>query len=144
MIIATPDFGASANATCFLMVVWAVVLLFVAVGVFRAAKLLRSESSRTRKWGGCLLVVCSLIPTACCFGPEVVYRLVNGHFPLAGIPRISQGMSADEVRAMAGTPHSVSTRDDGESWYYWVDSFGIRWYCVRFGPDGTVDGTHGN
>ena len=32
----------------------------------------------------------------------------------------------------------------GEGWYYWLDSFGIGYFGVRFGPDGRVTGTHGN
>ena len=69
-----------------------------------------------------------------------------GNYPLGSYPngKITEGMTRDEVSAVLGSPHERFTSDDEESWYYWIDSFGIGYFCVRFGPEGRVTGTHGN
>jgi outer membrane protein assembly factor BamE (lipoprotein component of BamABCDE complex) len=53
-------------------------------------------------------------------------------------------MTRDEVAAILGSPHERFKKDDAESWYYWIDSFGVSYFGVRFGPEGRVIGTHGN
>jgi outer membrane protein assembly factor BamE (lipoprotein component of BamABCDE complex) len=75
-----------------------------------------------------------------------MFRLNYGSYPLSGNPygKVKEGMSADDVRAALGDPHNRETRgDDGEGWYYYQDSFQIGWFCVDFGLDGRVKGTHG-
>jgi outer membrane protein assembly factor BamE (lipoprotein component of BamABCDE complex) len=72
--------------------------------------------------------------------------LEYGNYPLGSYPngKITQGMTKDEVEAILGSPHERFKRDDEETWYYWLDSFRIGFFGVRFGPDGHVTGTHGN
>lgn len=53
-------------------------------------------------------------------------------------------MSADEVVAVLGTPHERYKDEDGETWFYWIDSLGIDWFRVSFGQDGRVTETWSN
>lgn len=146
VIFATPDFGASGGILLLLLIVWAIVLLFVLVGIVRGIRLLGNESPKRRRNGFLLIVMSSLVPFLCCVGPSQVVRLVYGNYPLGSYPnnKIKQGMTRDEVEAVLGRPHEQFKQDDGESWYYWLDSFGIGYFGVRFDPDGRVAGTHGN
>ena len=146
MIFATPDFGASGGIVLVLMIVWAVVLALVAAAILWGMKLLRSMSRTTRTVGFLLILVSGLVPFGCCFGPSHVVRFIYGNYPLKHYPtgKIKEGMSPDEVLAILGTPHQRYKRSDGESWYYWLDSFDINWFGVQFGPDGRVTSTHGN
>lgn len=82
----------------------------------------------------------------CCQGPPHLIRLFYGNSPIGSYPsnKIKEGMSAEEVVAILGTPHERHDSSEGESWYYWIDSFGITWFAVWFGPDGRVVGTRGN
>jgi outer membrane protein assembly factor BamE (lipoprotein component of BamABCDE complex) len=72
--------------------------------------------------------------------------MLYGNYPLGSYPnsRIRIGMTADEVVATLGTPHQRRKRDEGVTWYYWIDSFGDSWFGVDFGPDGRVVYTYGN
>jgi hypothetical protein len=146
MIFATPDFGASAAVTCFLLVIAAFVLLFVLVCFARGVMLLQPGSSRGRRCGILLLLVSGLVPLSCCLGPSHLVRLVYGNYPLGSYPdgEVKEGMTADEVVATLGQPHERHEQDDGESWYYWIDSFGMYWFGVKFGPDRRVVHTYGN
>ena len=144
--LATPDFGASAGIGLCPLFAWAVVLVFVGVGVFWGVRLVRGQSSKSRAFGVLLVVVSALIPFACCLGPPHVVRVVYGNYPLGSYPsgKIKEGMSADEVVAILGTPHERYKEGDGEHWYYWLDSFDMNYFGVQFGPDGRVVSTHGN
>ena len=146
VIFGTPDFGASGVPVLFLLIVWAIVLTLVSIGIVRGIRLLKSDSSKARKYGVLLLVVSGLVPFSCCLGPSQVVRLVYGNYPIGERPnnKIQEGMSFDEVTAILGTPHERFKKDDQESWYYWIDSFGIGWFAVDFGPDGNVERTYGN
>jgi outer membrane protein assembly factor BamE (lipoprotein component of BamABCDE complex) len=68
------------------------------------------------------------------------------NYPLGRYPsgQIKDGMSPDEVIAILGAPHHRDKSGDSERWFYWLDSYGINWFSVRFGPDGKVSGTSGN
>jgi len=145
-VFATPDFGASGGIVLFILIFWAMVFVLVSLGIVRAIKLFRSESPKASKYGTCLLLVSGLIPFGCCVLPPHVVRVVCGNYPIRSYPRnkIEEGMSADEVLATLGSPHESCKQDDGEQWYYWIDSFSVHWFCVRFGPAGRVIGTHGN
>jgi hypothetical protein len=146
VIFATPDFGASGGISLMLIAVWAVVLIVALAGFIRARILLERGSLAERKRGTRLLIVCGLIPLFCCLCPPQVVRITYGNYPISSSSRdkVKEGMSADEVRALLGRPHEASTRQEGEFWYYWLDSYSISWFCVRFGSDGHVVGTHGN
>jgi hypothetical protein len=142
-VLATPDFGASAKDACYLYLAWAVVLLLVAVGVLRGIRLARSGSPRARRYGVLLLLVSASVPLSGCLGPPLVVRLAYGNYPIGRYPngKIKEGMTADEVVATLGTPHERYRQDDAERWYYWIDSFGLSWFGVAFGPDGRVEHT---
>jgi outer membrane protein assembly factor BamE (lipoprotein component of BamABCDE complex) len=85
------------------------------------------------------------IPLCCCLGPPHVIRLEYGNYPIGRFPNdIRPGMSAEEVVATLGTPHERHSRGDVDSWFYWIDSFGLGWFGVDFGPDGRVTHTYGN
>jgi hypothetical protein len=146
MTFATPDFGTSGGVACLLLLVWALVFALVLWGVARGALLLQRGSPRQKKCGVVLLLVSALLPLSCCLGPSQVTRLVYGNYPLGSYPdnEIREGMTGEEVVAVLGTPHERHEQDEGECWYYWIDSFGISWFAVRFGRDGRVVGTHGN
>jgi hypothetical protein len=146
MIFATPDFGASATLWFHLFIVWVIVLILVSIGIIRAIRLLRSESSRARRWGFSLLVVAGLIPFGCCMLPPHAVRITHGNYPLGTYPhgKIKSGMSVDEVVIALGSPHDVFKQGDEECWHYWIDSFGIQWFGVAFGPNGRVTNTYGN
>jgi hypothetical protein len=147
MIFATPDFGASAGISCCVFFVWAVVLVGVSFGIGWGVRLLKNQSLKVRRAGLLLVVASGLVPFLCCFGPPQVIRLVYGNYPIGSYPsnKINEGISEDEVLEILGRPHErIKRGDDGERWYYWIDSFGISWVCVRFGPEGRVTGTHGN
>ncbi len=146
VILATPDFGSSAIIVYILLITWAVVLLIVSVGIIRGMILLDSESHRRRKRGALLILVSGLVPFLCCLGPPHVVRLVYGNYPIGRYPnnKIREGMTTDEVAAILGPPHERMKSGGAESWYYWIDSFGMGWFGVRFGSNGRVIGTHGN
>jgi hypothetical protein len=143
---ATPDFGASACLSVCLLIAWTAVFLLVLVGMRWGVAILRRQPPRGRKWGVLLIVASGLVPLCCALGPPHVVWLLSGSYPLGHRPhnKIQEGMSEEEVAAILGPPHDRVKRGDGERWYYWIDSFGLSWYCVRFGPEGRVLGTHGN
>ena len=145
-LFATPDFGASACIYGFLLIVWAAVLVLVLVGFGWGAKLLRSESPKIKMRGILILLVSVLVPLTCCLAPPHTVRVLYGNYPIGSYPnnKIHKGMTADDVTEVLGTPHERFTQGGGEQWYYWIDSFGIGYFGVRFGPDGRVIGTHGN
>jgi hypothetical protein len=142
MFFATPDFGTSGGMVCFLGLIWAFVLGFVLLGLAKGIRLLDRDSPRANKSAVLLLLMCGLVPVSCCLGPPHVVRLMYSNYPLGSYPnnKIRVGMTEDEVVATLGTPHERHS----DSWYYWIDSFGISWFAVDFGPDGRVAGTHGN
>jgi hypothetical protein len=146
-IFATPDFGASSVIGFFLLIVWVIVAWLVLVGVLFGMRLLRSGSPKKKTFGGLLLLASGLIPLSSCLGPPYVIRLVYGNYPLGRYPnnKIGPGMSADKVVEILGTPHKRhKNHRGGETWYYWIDSFGAFWFAVDFEPDGYVIDTHGN
>ena len=53
-------------------------------------------------------------------------------------------MSGEEVVAILGNPHERYLKNGGENWLYWIDSFGLGWFGVDFGPNGYVVRTYGN
>ena len=53
-------------------------------------------------------------------------------------------MTRDEVTQTLGRPHERFSGGDGERWFYWLDSFGLGWFGLDFGPDGRVTGTYVN
>jgi hypothetical protein len=145
-VFATPDFGAAGGIACVLFIVWAIVLLVVMLGVAAGMRRVNSDSSQKRRTGVILLLASCLLPVACCLGPPQVFRLNYGSYPLGSYPdgKIQKGMTAEEVIAVLGEPHDRFKGDDDERWYYWLDSFGMGWFGVHFGPDGRVQSTYGN
>jgi hypothetical protein len=147
MVFATPDFGASAAVGCFLLVVWACVLVFAGLGAVRGLMLLHPGSPpRGRRCGVILVLASGLLPLSCCLGPAQLVRLAYGNYPLGSYPngKVQEGMTADEVVATLGSPHERHKQGEGERWYYWIDSFGMHWFGVEFGPDGRVVHTYGD
>jgi SmpA / OmlA family len=146
MPFATPDFGAGATIWGMLCVAWVVVLVLTVLGIAWGAKLLKSESPKHKRYGLLVVLVSGLVPLCCLLLPPQVVRMAYGNYPLGSYPngKIREGMTRDEVTAILGSPHEHYKRDDEESWYYWIDSFGIGYFGVRFGPKGRVIGTHGN
>ncbi len=69
-----------------------------------------------------------------------------GYYPIGSYPnnKIQAGMSGEEVVAILGNPHEHYLKNGGENWLYWIDSFGLGWFGVDFGPDGYVVRTYGN
>jgi hypothetical protein len=144
-LLATPDFGAGASLGAILLIVWAVVLVLVMVGLGWGVKLLTSGTAKGRKQGMLLIVVSALIPLLCCLGPPQLVRIGYGNYPIGRYPsNIREGMSANEVLGILGTPHERVREGDSERWYYWIDWVGISWAAVEFGPDGRVISIHGN
>jgi hypothetical protein len=146
MIFATPDFGASAAIASIVGLAWLVIIVCAIGGTAWGVRRLRSGEPKSRKSGTLLVVVSLLIPFLCCFGPSQAIRIIYGNYPLGSYPnnKIQEGMSQDEVVAILGTPHERHGRADGEGWYYWIDSLGILYFGVQFGPDRKVTSTHGN
>jgi SmpA / OmlA family len=141
MIFATPDFGTSGGIVCFLVLIWAFVLVFALLGFAKGVKLLDGGSPRNKKFAVLLFLLSGLVPVSCCLGPSHAVRVIYGNYPIRNYPNtIRKGMTADEVVATLGTPHERHA----DSWYYWIDSFGISWFAVEFDQDGRVIGTHGN
>ena len=78
---------------------------------------------------------------------DELFRLRHDTTPLGGYPSgvIREGMSADEVRALLGSPHEVHDHDPRRvSWLYYLDAIELDWFLVTFGPDGRVDHTGGS
>jgi hypothetical protein len=130
----------------FLLIVGAAILVFAGIGIVTGGKLLRSGSPGARRGGVALILGGVMIPLFCWLGPPHAVRLRYGNYPIGTYPsnRIRQGMSMDQVTAILGTPHEKT--DDGAiaRWYYWIDSFSIRWFGVAFGADRRVTDTYGN
>src|SRR5262245_22181041 len=106
MIFATPDFGASSYIALFLLIAWFVVLVLVALGVFKGINPLWRGSPKRRVYGCLLLLVSGLVPLVCYLGPSEVFRFQYGDYPLGNYPdRIREGMTADDVVTTLGNPH---------------------------------------
>ena len=83
-------------------------------------------------------------PLCCCVVPPVALRITHGNFPIrsSDMDKVREGMTADEVQAILGTPHERHPSGDGEAtWYYYCDSFGLAALGIGFGPDGRVKNT---
>jgi len=146
-LFATPDFGASGAIVLLVLMVWVMVLIAVGLGIRKGCRLLHSELPAGRKHGLLLLLGCAAVPLLCWQGPPHAVRLAYGNYPLGRYPNrmIAEGMSMEEVRRVLGSPHEVvKGYEDTESWYYWIDSFGVRYFGVQFDSDGRVIVTHGN
>ena len=146
MIFATPDFGTSASLASCLCFVWIAVLALVAVGIGCGIKLVNNGSAKARVYGLVIVAGCGMVPICCCLLPAHLTKMEYGNYPLGSYPnnKIEEGMTKDEVAAILGTPHNKVEEDDGDRWYYWIDSFGIHWCCVRFDRESRVSGMHGN
>lgn len=146
VIFATPDFGALGSLSLLLLITWAAVLGFSLLGIVVGMRLRWRKSPTIRRCGFLLVLVSGLIPFCCCLAPPYVDRVVHGNYPIGSYPnnKIKEGMSAQEVTAILGTPHEQFRHGEDESWYYWIDSFGIYWFGVDFGPDRRVIRTYGN
>jgi SmpA/OmlA family protein len=144
VIFATPDFGAGAFVAGIVMLAGAITLILVAAGFIGGAILLRSRSIIVRRVGWFVLLGSAAVPPLCCVVPPYIIRVEYGNYPIGDYAddKVHEGMSQDEVAAALGTPHERFKVQDGEAWYYWCDSFGIRWSCVRFGADGRVTRTY--
>jgi hypothetical protein len=143
MIFATPDFGASANFACVEIFIAVAVIIFAIWAFSKGASLLRRESlPKKKKYGVLLCLLSVLVPTTCWIGPSVLVRVFYGNYPLGSYPdnKITEGMTSDQVKAVLGTPHERH----GDSWYYWIDSLGLYYFAVQFGPNGLVTATYGN
>jgi hypothetical protein len=139
MLFATPDFGASANASCCLLFVWALVLGCASWSVVRGIKLFSQESPRPKKIGAVLILLGISLPLCLYHLPAQIVRMHYGNAPLQRYPHeIHTGMTKDEVRAAIGTPHHQFDDGDRERWYYWLDSYGLSYVAVWFGSDGRV------
>jgi len=145
-LFATPDFGATGGLILFLLIVGVIVGACVVSGIVWGAKLLKTGSPKSRKYGVCILLFSGSVPLFCCLAPPHVIRMMYGNYPIGKYPEnvIRKGMSTDQVTAILGTPHERYNHGDGEHWCYWIDSFSISYFGVLFGPDGRVIATHGN
>jgi len=146
IIFATPDFGASGFVALFWLIVYVAIIVFAFVGVVMGAKLLAKESPKVRKTGLALILAGGMVPLFCCLGPPYITRVLKGNYPIKRYPdnKITRGMTRDEVVTILGSPHERYKQGDEDHWYYWIDSFGISWFGVNFGPDGQVIVTYGN
>ena len=147
MMFATPDFGAGASIGAFLGCVWLVVIAFAILGLTFGVKLCKSDKSKSKKYGIVLVLVSGIVPLSCCLLPSQIVRLTSGNYPLGRYPNkeIEKGMTRAEVASILGVPHEKQDSGVGEgAWYYWIDSFGIRYFRVHFGEDGRVMNTSGN
>ncbi len=148
VIFATPDFGDERGASIgsVWLLTWAAVLRVRLCGTSSGKFILKSESLIVRRRGLILLLGSASAPLFCCLAPPCIVRIAYGNYPIFGRPdgKIKEGMSADEVVAALGTPHERYKEEDGEAWFYWIDSLGIDWFRVRFGPDGRVTETWSN
>src|SRR5262249_20102479 len=136
-LIATPDFGASGGFFLFLAFVGFVVLVGALLLIVRGVRVLRNGSANGRTRGVILLLIGALLPLLVYSGPSGVFRLVYGSYPTGRYPNdaIRKGMSADEVMGAMGPPHKRTIENGESKWYYYVDSFGMSWFGVDFGPD---------
>ena len=147
MIFATPDFGAGAAAMMFICIIWMGVIAFAILGLTFGVKLCKSDKPQSKRYGLVLVLVSGIVPLCCWLLPAQVVRMTSGNYPLGEYPnkKIEQGMTRDEVESILGNPHERMDGGVGEgSWYYWIDSFGIRYFRVHFGPEGLVESTSGN
>jgi hypothetical protein len=87
MIFATPDFGASAGLGCFLLVVWAFVLVLAMLGVAKGVRLLHPGSPWGRRYGVLLLLASGLVPLSCCVGPSQLADAARVAYRAYGLPR---------------------------------------------------------
>jgi hypothetical protein len=143
VLFATPDFGATGFVILVLLGVGAVILLLAAIGFMVGM----TKYGETGSKAGCVLSLVSLLfPMICYFAPGLVFRLQYGHFPLGAYPsgKIEKGMTPGEVQAILGLPQRREKLRGEESWFYDLDSFGVYWFGVDFGPDGRVRNTYGN
>ena len=146
-LFATPDFGAGATIAGCAMLVYLAAFGLALVASLRGLWLLTGgPSPRARKWGIALTAAGCLIPCFCCLAPLCVVGVTTGNFQTWGYVdgKVSVGMSREDVAARLGKPHEHYADDDGESWYYYADSLGVGYTCVRFGPDGRVTRTRVN
>src|SRR5438105_2860475 len=134
-VFATADFGASAGISVLVLIAWATVLVLVVVGFIRGKRLFASGLPKDRKYGLLLILASAFTPLFCWLAPPHVVRMIYGNYPIGSYPsnKIKEGMSTDEVAALLGSPHERFQREDGENWYYWIDSFSIHWFSSGLG-----------
>jgi outer membrane protein assembly factor BamE (lipoprotein component of BamABCDE complex) len=145
MLFATPDFGSGGGVVLLLLAVWLLLIAGVVAGGWKAAKLLGRKAAAEKIRGAALLSVCVILPLTCWIGPPYLVRVIYGNYPLSRYPDgVVEGMTPAEVRTLLGPPHETHAQAGEESWYYWLDSFGARWFGVYFGPDGRVKSTGGD
>jgi hypothetical protein len=146
VIFASPDWGGAALGNLLLMIASVAILSLAAVGIILGIKLLKRGSSARKTLGVLLLLVSGLFPVFCFVAPPYIVRLECGNYPIGSYPngKIQEGMSFHEVEAILGSPHQRDQLGGREQWIYWIDSFGIYYFGVDFGPDGHVTHTYGN
>jgi hypothetical protein len=98
------------------------------------------------RFGGLLIIISILFPIFCFVAPPHLIRLKYGNYPIGSYPtgKIHEGMTYNEVEAVLGTPHQCSKQDKRETWIFWIDSFGMYYCGIDFGPDGHVSAIYGN
>jgi hypothetical protein len=146
MSLFATDFGAGSTFVFFLLIAWLVLLVLAAIGSIQGVRLLIRGSPRVRIYGLLLALGSLLIPLSCYFGPAQIFKLVYGSYPLGEYPtgKITPGMTTDQVLGILGPPHQRDKRDKGEEWIYDLDSWGIGYFGIDFGPDGRVTHTGGD
>jgi SmpA / OmlA family len=146
ILFATPDFGAGGLICGALGIVWLIVLLFVLAGSVKGVRLLKTDARCKRLLGILVILASAATPLLCCFGPREVVRINYGNYPLGAYPngKIKKGMSQEDVIEVLGTPHERINKADGETWCYWLDSFGMGLFWVYFDANGRVIGAYGN
>ena len=147
VVFGTPDFGATAFVILFWLVVWIIILSLSLVGAVCATVWLHKGTAKSKRYGLILILTCACVPLTCWLGPPHAVRLVFGNYPIGRYPspsEITRGMTSEDVLTKLGKPHEYYKDAEGESWFYWLDSYGIMWFGVYFYADGTVKGTSFN
>jgi hypothetical protein len=146
IVFASPDWGGGAVLAVLVFIIFVAIILLALAGVVFGLKLYKSKSSMPRRVGTILVAFSVSFPVVCFLAPPYLVRFEYGNYPIGSYPRgkICEGMSQKEVETILGPPHQRCARGGREQWIYLIDSFGISWCGVDFGPDGHVVAIYGN
>ena len=88
----------------------------------------------------CVAAILFVSLLSCCYLPNLAVRIGYGNWPIGNPNKYHyvKGMSQEEIRLILGSPHERYSNDDGESWHYYCDAFGIAIVGLQFDHDGIL------
>jgi hypothetical protein len=123
---------------CLFLVLIVPSLVFSIVLLIRGYRKCNDVASQKRR-GYWLILLGLSIPGFWYFGPQLLFRLEAGSYPLKRFPtNIREGMTQQEVIDLLRQPHEVYKHDRDDTWYYYFGYFNSNYFGIVFNKDGRV------